>query len=631
MGVSSDILSTSTWLRLGERVVVRCDDGALLTEYVLFDAREIVLRATDPVLVRETGYMTTARDAMSRLAKAGATPKLAQEAASALSPEVAASFARTNAVRALCASGQLGPCELFDGSVFNARTRLYEGMWLDLAELATALGMASAVSALQALHLAAALDEVSGTTAVFMSTANATRGGRPGQRTHHRVTFSSMRSLPRLLGRLSPDRPSAPAPPDEERRRAEVLLTRVRERGRADVGPGLRARLARFEATLAIGATTGSRLSDAELWSVEQELASGRTDGVMDVLDRIELLHGPTSETKYLRARASLLRGDEAPATVAEAFSSLAQDDRRFHEAELGAARAWLAAGDEERARVHARRLADDGGAAESVRMIALEILDATARSAHSSAPHPSAARVDMREREPFGQRERARGPDFVAHPSRSPNPFPVGAQEDPAARAPRMAPPGASLPPMAAVPPPAEPRPRPRLRAAPRYEPELVEGLALPLGAVEEALPVGQWPTTAVQARTAMTRLARSVGRDYRLWYGATLRCNVLAVDAMQRHLMQRYAGATLTDPAVEVELHRHGALLSEIIARALGAEWADIATTEPGYWAMLVPPGTRCWPIGRVYRFLSMGHRERDLVSFYLDLEARVREAQT
>jgi hypothetical protein len=181
----------------------------------------------------------------------------------------------------------------------------------------------------------------------------------------------------------------------------------------------------------------------------------------------------------------------------------------------------------------------------------------------------------------------------------------------------------------MASITPAPEQRPRPRIRAAARYEPELVEGLALPLGAVEEALPVGQWPTTAVQARTAMTRLARSVGRDYRLWYGATLRCNVLAVDAMQRHLMQRYSGAPLTDPKVEGELHRHGALLSEIIARALGADWVDVATTEPGYWAMLVPPGTRCWPIGRVYRFLSLGHRERDLVSFYLDLEARARES--
>ncbi|MGA2449610.1 MAG: hypothetical protein ABTD50_13080 [Polyangiaceae bacterium] len=623
MGVSSDILSTSTWLRLGERVVARCDDGALVTEYALFDAREIVLHAADPVLVRETGYMTTARDAMSRLAKAGATPKLALEAASALSPEVAASFARTGGVRALCASGQLGPCELFDGGVYSSSAKSYAGMWLDLGELGRSLGMASAASALQALHLVAVLEEVSGTTAVFMSTANATRGGRPGQRTHRRVTFSSMRSLPRLLGRLPLVRLPEVVSGEEERRRTEALLTRVRERGRADVGPGVRARLARFEATLSMGSPPNSRLSDAELWSVEQELASGRTDGVFEALDRIELLHGPTSETRYLRARAALLRGDEAPATVAEAFSALAEDDRHFHEAELGAARAWLAAGEEERARVHARRLADDGGAAESVRMIALEILDATARSAR-----PGEAPTGREASSPSGQRERQPRTESGARAAGPASPVP-GATDRGMGAGDRNAPPGASLPPMASITPAPEQRPRPRIRAAARYEPELVEGLALPLGAVEEALPVGQWPTTAVQARTAMTRLARSVGRDYRLWYGATLRCNVLAVDAMQRHLMQRYSGAPLTDPKVEGELHRHGALLSEIIARALGADWVDVATTEPGYWAMLVPPGTRCWPIGRVYRFLSLGHRERDLVSFYLDLEARARES--
>ena len=37
------------------------------------------------------------------------------------------------------------------------------------------------------------------------------------------------------------------------------------------------------------------------------------------------------------------------------------------------------------------------------------------------------------------------------------------------------------------------------------------------------------------------------------------------------------------------------------------------------------------RSWPIGRVYRFVSLGNRERDLVSYYLDLEARAREGGT
>jgi hypothetical protein len=33
------------------------------------------------------------------------------------------------------------------------------------------------------------------------------------------------------------------------------------------------------------------------------------------------------------------------------------------------------------------------------------------------------------------------------------------------------------------------------------------------------------------------------------------------------------------------------------------------------------------RVWPFARVARFVAMGHRERDLVSYYLELEARAR----
>ena len=126
------------------------------------------------------------------------------------------------------------------------------------------------------------------------------------------------------------------------------------------------------------------------------------------------------------------------------------------------------------------------------------------------------------------------------------------------------------------------------------------------------------------------MSRLARDLARDYRLWYGKSLRCNVLAVDSMQQHLSHRFAGAAVSDERVAWELRRHGALLSEILARALGASWVDIGPSEPGYWAMFVAPSTRCWPIGRVYRFIALGNRERDLVSYYLDIETRVRQAE-
>ncbi len=163
-----------------------------------------------------------------------------------------------------------------------------------------------------------------------------------------------------------------------------------------------------------------------------------------------------------------------------------------------------------------------------------------------------------------------------------------------------------------------------------PFYEPELVETLALPFDASESTLGLSELPRTPLQARIALTRVARDLARDYRLGYGKTLRCNVLAVDAMQQHLTHRFAGAEISDHGVAWELRRHGALLSEIIARALGGAWVDIGPTEPGFWAMSVYPSILTFPIGRVYRFVALGHRERDLVGYYLELEARARKGR-
>src|SRR5579859_4168440 len=111
MGVSSNILRASTSLRLGERVVVRCVDGAPAAEYALFDPGEIVLRASDPVSVQEMGYITTAGQALARLVRLGITPELARQAAAAFSPGVVASHARGAFVRALV--HLLGAEELF--------------------------------------------------------------------------------------------------------------------------------------------------------------------------------------------------------------------------------------------------------------------------------------------------------------------------------------------------------------------------------------------------------------------------------------------------------------------------------------------------------------------------------------
>jgi hypothetical protein len=159
-------------------------------------------------------------------------------------------------------------------------------------------------------------------------------------------------------------------------------------------------------------------------------------------------------------------------------------------------------------------------------------------------------------------------------------------------------------------------------------YVPELVESLPLPSGCSESDLGGNDRPQTPIAARIAMIRLARDLARDYRLWYRKTLRCDVIGIELMQQHLSRRYVNPIITDDAVAWELRRHGALLSEVLARKLGGVWVDIAPSEPGYWAMALGTDVRTHPIGRVYRFLVQGHRERDLVSYFLEIEKRTRE---
>jgi hypothetical protein len=120
---------------------------------------------------------------------------------------------------------------------------------------------------------------------------------------------------------------------------------------------------------------------------------------------------------------------------------------------------------------------------------------------------------------------------------------------------------------------------------------------------------------------------MARDLGRDYRLWYGTTLKTDLVAIDLMQRHLRRRFADGKMDERharELEAELTRHGALLGEILARSLDAAWVDVSSDQPGHWAMVVPPDLRVWPIGRVYRFFRQGHRESDLVAFYFEVQA-------
>ncbi len=616
MRPTSSVLSVLTSLRLGERLLVRSEDGLLGAEYALFEVTEIKLRATDPVSVREVGYMTTAGDALARLARIDVTPALAEQAARSLRPEVAAAFARSSAARELVP--QLGAYELFEGATFISASNRYEGAWLDLAALAGALvaiGSPTAAAAIQALHLAVALSEVAPTLPVHMSTAAATRDRRPGERTHTKISLSGVRDLPAALRALTAPREPIQVDVTKERRLRQTLLSRVRERLGADSSPGLRAHITELEMALGTHTMQLGPLADPQLQLIERQLAGGDANGVQQQLDEVERSHGKGPGTRYLRARAALLQGEQAPRSVAQVLSELAHEDKGFHEATLVAARSWLAAGEDAHARFYARKLAEDQQAPESERLVALEILDETTATTRSHMPPP----VTPSAPDSSPQIAAARAHLFpsvgdVPPPAAVPNIPSIGPSTD-------------WIFPNAAQSPGADSPSRLRARPVARYDPELVESLSLPASATEATLGTNALPKTPVEARVTMTRLSRELARDYRLWYGKSLRCNVLAVDAMQQHLAHRFAGAPISDAGVAWELRRHGALLSEIFARGLGGVWVDIGPSEPGYWAMLLQPSLRVLPIGRVYRFVAMGHREKDLVSYYLDLEARVR----
>lgn len=173
-------------------------------------------------------------------------------------------------------------------------------------------------------------------------------------------------------------------------------------------------------------------------------------------------------------------------------------------------------------------------------------------------------------------------------------------------------------------------PPPMPRSPPPPRGmqgPTELAEALSLPPGLHGQPPPRDELPKNVIDARVAFTHLSRELGREYRQRLRIELRTDVPSIEAMQRYLHERFADGQIKSHEDAYEVRRHGAFLSEILARQLGAYWVDIGPSELGYWAMVVGNGTRVFPFGRVLRFVQMGHKERDLVSYYLELEVRAR----
>jgi hypothetical protein len=190
----------------------------------------------------------------------------------------------------------------------------------------------------------------------------------------------------------------------------------------------------------------------------------------------------------------------------------------------------------------------------------------------------------------------------------------------------------GASQPPFGApAPPKADPQGVPRAPPVPRFDvhSEAAEYLGLPPGAGPEPPRADKLPRTVAEARALFTHLSRELGRECRIKRGIELRTDPNALEAMQAHLFDAYYGKNVRSLEDWLDVRRHGAFLSEILVRTLGAEWVDITASELGYWAMTVPHvasgATRVWPFARILRYVAMGPKERDLVSYYLELKSR------
>ena len=118
---------------------------------------------------------------------------------------------------------------------------------------------------------------------------------------------------------------------------------------------------------------------------------------------------------------------------------------------------------------------------------------------------------------------------------------------------------------------------------------------------------------------------MARELGMLYRTQHGIELRSDLASLEVVQAELIARYNETGVRTVAAMLDLRRHGAFLSEMIARSLHGSWLDVTPAELGHWTMFVPPDTRIWPFARVLRFVTMGSKERDLVAYFLELCTR------
>jgi hypothetical protein len=250
-------------LDVGSRRVLVSEEGPPAAEFALFDGGDVELAPNDGGGVRETGYRTTASEALRRLAVAGVTRDLAETCGEIVRGRIADAYARGPFVRKL--SVLLGAAELFEGGTYDATLRRYDGTWLDLPLMANDAGIGSATGVLHAMSLVLLLGEVKGEAPVVLSTAGHSESLRLGERTLRRHAIDGVASVPRALRHLLEHAPT-PQHTSQGLGREQVAEI-VRGRLAECVQPEAREHLARIERALTERARPSyGPLSDSELW-----------------------------------------------------------------------------------------------------------------------------------------------------------------------------------------------------------------------------------------------------------------------------------------------------------------------------------------------------------------------------
>ncbi len=676
-------------LVVADRVIVRADAGPLEAEFALFTPDCIELRTTDPGAVREAGYRTTAEEARARLADHGITPELASATASAMLSRLASAYARGPVVRRAVAElgaaemfegkAYLSGPRAYEGHWLDLAALTFELGDPKVAQALQAMHLAA--------MLAEVPDDADVFLATLSLTQNQRPGVRTFKRiTFHdaeqwpeKIASFASDHTPASLREGGPTRVEVldwiSAKIESGNAQARERMARIERAIAATPRPPPKRGPLSDPIAWSIEAQLDAGEASAALARIDMmERSSGSNPCVVYLRSRASLMlrrEDPQAIAERISMLAANASFDELELLAAEAWAAAGNAGRALPYARVLAANPHAA--DELRSR--ARKLVERVASARPARGPSGKRTTGGVVSEVPHDPHELHELEELPELEVVQDEKEASGvirrasplPAVLAVGAFAPSPetprvptLPLRSAQSPSwknrsddkrdqRQIATLPPPETNLrrsqPPNhlddPATPPPDPPREddrtyqkgisRPAFRAVSTNStpPRLALGKLELAETFEDPPPphtlADERVRAAYEARLQSTAMARELGMLYRTQHGVELRNDIASLEAIQAELIARYHESGVRTVSAMLDLRRHGAYLSEVIARTLRATWLDVSPTELGHWTMFVPPDTRVWPFARVLRFVTMGSKERDLVAYFLELHAR------